>query len=63
MDFIIEIAKQGFGWLVAAYLFVLLLSEKDKRVTDAKEARDQIVEPLKNIQTTLTLLLQSGSNK
>lgn len=62
MDFS-EIAKQGLlGIMLAISLTVnyrlgkMLLDEKDKRIGGAEKVRDDIAEPLKNLQKTTELI-------
>lgn len=31
-----EVVKQGLGYTLAAYMFVMLIREKDKRITEAQ---------------------------
>lgn len=57
MDYALEIAQKGFGWLVAVYLFVRLVGQYEKRIDDAKQSRDSVVEPMKNVQTTLDKII------
>lgn len=58
-----EIAKQGLlGGMLALSLTVnyrlgkMLLDEKDKRIGGAEKVRDDIAEPLKNLQKTTELI-------
>lgn len=70
MDLISQLANNNglLGLLLAiaimaiVYLFKKLVEEKDKRLIDAKESRDVIVEPLKNIQNTLSILASELQN-
>lgn len=62
MDFS-ELAKQGLlGVMLALSLTVnyklgkMLLDEKDKRIGGAEKVRDDIAEPLKNLQKTTELI-------
>lgn len=66
-------AKQGFGYFLAAgelgvilYLFNKLINEKDKRLYDAKDYSNAIIEPLKNLQRSLDgimIILQNAGKK
>lgn len=35
LELVSKIAESGLGWAVAAYMFILLIREKDKRINDA----------------------------
>lgn len=63
MDALVEVGKLGIGWLLAAYLFKLLLDEKDKRVQDSKDNLNATLGPLKNIQQSIDLLTEIIRNR
>ena len=54
---IIDLASKGTGWVIAVYLFFKFIAEKDKRLSDIKESRDEIIEPQKNMQKSLDVIL------
>lgn len=59
----IDLASKGTGWVVAVYLFKLLLAEKDKRLEDSRVTMTLITDPLKNIQKTLDLIFDQTGKK
>lgn len=60
---IVDWGSRGTGWVVAAYLFKLLLAEKDKRLEDSKTTTGLLTDPLKNIQKTLDLIFDQKEMK
>lgn len=73
MDILAEIGKQGFiGLLLAgslgvnAFLFKRYIEQLDARRTDAIQYRDQLKEPMQELQRTLSaivLILQNAGKK
>lgn len=64
MDWINELAKQGFGFFLAAgelmviiYLFKKYVEQLDMRRQDAIQYRDQIKEPMTGLQRTMDAII------
>lgn len=60
-----KLVESGLGWVVSivlagvvVYLAKALLAEKDKRIEAAEKIREDITEPLRNIQSTSQLIYE-----
>lgn len=57
-----KVAEAGLGWAIAAYLGVLLLREKDKRIKEAQELKRQDRKILQDIRKLVDTLNTKAKN-
>jgi sensor domain CHASE-containing protein len=64
-----SLGQNGPAWTLVALLFLalwvvikMLISEKDKRIEAAEKVRDEVANPLKNINDRLDLLTDILTN-
>lgn len=58
-----KIADAGLGWAVSVYLFVLLMKEKDKRISEAQSTRNKYGRILRDIRKFVNALAKKANHE